>query len=60
MESKKRHRKDKVIQNLLKSKIGKLWYSNVNKTKNQDIYNYIKAKNQETNNGINVYMFYRC
>lgn len=33
MESNKRHKKDEVTQNLLNSKIGKLWCSNVNKTK---------------------------
>lgn len=34
----------KVTQNLLKSKIGKLWYSNINKTKNKGINIQFKAK----------------
>ena len=35
---------EKVTQNLLKSKIGKLWYSNINKTKNKGINIQFKAK----------------
>ena len=33
-----------LTQNLLKSKIGKLWYSNINKTKNKGINIQLKAK----------------
>ena len=47
IESNKRHKKDKVTKNLLKSKIGKLWYSDINKIKNKGIYIHLKAKFKE-------------
>lgn len=43
-ESKERHKKNEVTQNLLKSKISQLRYSSVNKTKNKSIHFYIKAR----------------
>lgn len=53
IESNKRHKKDKVTKNLLKSKIGKLWYSDINKIKNKGIY-YSSQSKIKRNNGANV------